>query len=164
MYTNIPVDITISYLCDILKDANVYHDTINDFRKLITACLNTNICSFRNVIYRFTDGLPMGNPLSSLVADVYLDRFERDLFSNSMYNSSILHWFRYVDDILCIWTGSTDALNDFFFDLNFRNSNLEFTLEVGLNSINFLDLTISFVECNDEFHTALSSPNWRKTE
>jgi len=44
-------------------------------------------------------------------------------------------------------------LNDLFLDLNSRNSNLKFTLELGLNSIHFLDLTIFFVERNDEFHT-----------
>jgi len=48
--------------------------------------------------------------------------------------------------------------------INIDKIMMKFTLELGLNSINFLDLTISFVECNDEFHTALSSPNWRKTE
>ena len=55
----------------------------------------------------------------------------------------IYYWHRYVDDVLCTWTGPRDLLLEFLKYLNNQYPSIKFTLEVGGSSINFLDLTIS---------------------
>ena len=84
----------------------------------------------------------MGAPLSSLAADVFMDQFERNLFQSSS-SPNVLKWFRYVDDILCIWNGSLPELEIFHYHLNSLEPSIKFTLEIGGNSTNFLDLTIT---------------------
>lgn len=148
MFTNIDVRLSINYMCDILRDSNVNADTISEFKGLISICVLTNICQFRNTTYQFPDGLPMGGPLSSLVAEVFMDRLENDIFTPdhpqfSVFARDIYQWYRYVDDILCIWTGSEAALQAFHEALNLYHPKLKFSLEKGGDSINYLDLSIS---------------------
>jgi len=68
-----------------------------------------------------------------------------------MLTQYVGYWHRYVDDVLCLWTGPVDLLNDF---LNFLNSlypSIKFTLEVGGKIINFLDLSITINTGKHEF-------------
>lgn len=56
----------------------------------------------------------------------------------------IKYWFRYIDDLLIIWTGSRDELLSFLVILNndFNDFNLKFTHSISPTQIAFLDLTI----------------------
>ena len=86
----------------------------------------------------------MGGPLSALVADVYMCHLE-DVILSSPFSSSVSFWSRYVDDILCIWTGTKVEIESFSSFLNNLRPSIEFTLEGGGNSIPFLDLLIRLV-------------------
>jgi len=86
----------------------------------------------------------MGSPLAPLVVEVFMDAFEREIFdSGSGLILNIRYWHRYVDGVLCMWSGSISELHDFLNLLNSKHSNIKFTIEVGGNTINFLDLSIS---------------------
>ena len=95
----------------------------------------------------------MGSPLSPLLAEIYMNSFEDSLFqSKNPLLNKIFYWFRYVDDILCCWTGTTRQLHSFLNFLNSRESSINFTLEVDTNkSINFLDLTITLQNNRHDF-------------
>lgn len=108
MYTYIPVKPAIKKMLHILHNHGVTKDEITEFENLIKLCLEKNACSFRGITYQFSDGLPMGNPLSPLVADVYMDDLEQQLSAN-FPEPNILFWKRYVDDVLCVWDGPPDS-------------------------------------------------------
>jgi hypothetical protein len=110
---------------------------------------------FNGRIYQQQDGLAMGSPLSPLLADIYLDHFEQLLLSsNHPLVGNILHWYRYVDDIFCVWTGTVRQLNGFLIFLNSRDKHLNFTIELEKErSLNFLDSTISVL--NNKFDFAI---------
>lgn len=56
----------------------------------------------------------------------------------------IFFWRRYVDDVLCLFTGTDSDLEQFFNYLNSCHNNINFTLEKENNKqINYLDLNIS---------------------
>lgn len=97
-------------------------------------------------LYEFPDGLPMVAPLSSLVADVFMDHFETDLLYNSLAPKLTfsLGTGRFVDDVFCAWTGSSGDLTSFLTYLNSIHPSMQFTLEIGGLSHNYLDLSISF--------------------
>ena len=57
--------------------------------------------------------------------------------------------FRYGDNVFCVWSGSTTALQTFLSQLNKYHDNIKFTVELGTNKINFLDLTIPLNEYNN---------------
>ena len=47
----------------------------------------------------------MGGPMSSLIAEVFMDRLECWVLNRYQNSGNILLWYRYVDDILCLWPG-----------------------------------------------------------
>jgi len=71
----------------------------------------------------------MGSPLAPLVAEVFMDAFEREIFdSGSVLIQNIRYWHRYVDDVLCMWSESISELHNFLILLNSRHSNIKFTI------------------------------------
>ncbi len=54
--------------------------------------------------YRQTFGFAMGNPLSPVLSNLYMEYFETR-FLPKICNFN-LPWYRYVDDILCLWPAS----------------------------------------------------------
>ena len=149
MYSNIPVAPSIDLMLSHLVKKHVPPDVIQEFSNLIKICLAQNICFFQNSIYKFPDGLPMGAPLSSLVADILMDAQEQHFLNSDRLSPHIRFWTRYVDDVLCIWHGSLNDLQLCLNHLNMIQPTLKFTMEVGGQRINYLDLTISLEENNN---------------
>ena len=53
-----------------------------------------------------------------------------------------LVWKRYIDDIICIWTGTRSELDGFLDRLNKAHRTLRFTWNISDKHIEFLDLNI----------------------
>ena len=146
MYTRIPVRYTIDCTLNHLRRVNIQQDIINEFEKLITICTKDNVCHFLGRTYRFPDGLPMGAPLSALMAEVFMDHLEDQILSsNDPSVQNILFYKRYVDDILCVWNGDDDQLWHILDLFNDFHHSMEFTLEIGGTNINFLDLSLRLI-------------------
>ena len=88
----------------------------------------------------------MGNPLSPLLADIFMDNFESNLLNNKEISliNNIKFWYRYVNDVLYFWNSTDRKLDQFSSILNSINENIKFTIEKETDAkINFLDLTIT---------------------
>ena len=69
-----------------------------------------------------------------------MSKFEHDLFSSGYeLLSNVFYWHRYVD-VLC--AGHQDLLSEFLKYLNSQYPSIEFTLEIEVSRVNFLDPTI----------------------
>ena len=57
----------------------------------------------------------IGSPLDSIIFEVFMDKLESEFSNPSTLSShiSIAFWRRYVDDVLCLWTGLTDKVSQF---------------------------------------------------
>jgi len=131
---------------DLLVKSNTPHEQIQEFFDLLKLCWSPNFCKFNGKFYEFPEevGIPIGSPLGSLISEVFMSKFEHDLFaSDQVLLNHILYWHRYVDDILVAWTGPQDLLNELLQWLNGQYPSIKFTLEIGGASIKFLDLAIS---------------------
>lgn len=149
LFTNTPVARTINIMIDTLHKCRTPQAAVEEFRDLLAQCTEKNSCIFRGTLDRFPDGLPMGGPLSMLLADVFLDHLENEILKTSTRNRFIHQWVRYVDGILCIWTGPEPEIHSFLQVLNDFETSIKFTLELGGLAINYLDLRIELVDHNN---------------
>ena len=56
-----------------------------------------------------------------------------------------LVWFRYIDDILFIWTHGEEKLKKFIENFNSFSHDIKFTYEFDEESISFLGLSLNLV-------------------
>ena len=77
------------------------------------------------------DGVAMGSPLAPVLANIFMGFHESKWFNEySLYKPKF--YLRYVDDILAAFDNKQDSLN-FWFLLNNRHPNIEFTIEKQIN-------------------------------
>ena len=89
------------------------------------------ICTFNNKFFQQKDGVPMGSPISPLLAEIFTSTFENKLFSSKNPPVNSIHfWARYVDDIICIWKGGDRQLTLLLDFLNFFYPTIKFTQEI----------------------------------
>ncbi|RZC38639.1 uncharacterized protein BDFB_012691, partial [Asbolus verrucosus] len=106
--------------------------------------LDQNFFQFNNNYYVQKTGFAMGSNLSPLMAEIFMNSLERKIQSSAMFSKHILFWIRYVGDILTLFKGTKDDLNQFLSFLNFLHPSIKFTFEIeNNNSIPFLDILVS---------------------
>lgn len=151
LFPSIPPHETIILVKKMLYDKNVNVIIINEILHLLEICLDQNYFQFNNKIYTAQDGLIMGNPLSPILAEIFMCNLENIIESHHLFKYCQF-WYRYVDDILVSFTGTNRQLTNFFNYINSIHTKIKFTLESeNNNSINFLDLTIIRTNNNLEF-------------
>jgi hypothetical protein len=69
----------------------------------------------------------MGSPLSSVIANHYMEYFEVHVLDTAILKPSC--WFRCADDTFVIWTHDLQELQNFFYCVNSKPSNIQFTME-----------------------------------
>lgn len=83
----------------------------------------------------------MGSPLSPIMANLYMEYFEKKALES--YPLKPAWWKRFVDDTNIKWTHGKADLEKFFINLNSISSEIKFTMELEENmSIPFLDILI----------------------
>ncbi|XP_049832300.1 uncharacterized protein LOC126272991 [Schistocerca gregaria] len=146
LYTNIPVKETIEIIKNnLLKHKNLALPEIYEFIDLLTLVLSHNYFSFNNKMYQQKEGLAMGSCLASLLADIFINNLECKFFKeNPQMVNKIIYYRRYVDDIIVLFDGTAEEIDNLAKEMNKMHQNIIFTVEhqteVGLN---FLDLCIS---------------------
>ena len=82
----------------------------------------------------------MGTKMALSYANLFMDRFERAFLAQEPTQPLI--WKRYIDDILCVWTGNRSELESFLDRLNKAHRTLKFTWSISDKRIKFLDLNL----------------------
>uniref|UniRef100_A0A5S6QS56 Reverse transcriptase domain-containing protein n=1 Tax=Trichuris muris TaxID=70415 RepID=A0A5S6QS56_TRIMR len=107
LFTSIPIEYTLKVLQSLLDNdsqlssrtkLNPYHIT-----KLVSFCMpEGNYFHFEDKFFKHNSGAPMGSPLSPVLAEVFMDSFERKVFATISSNIKPSFFNRYVDDIFAI--------------------------------------------------------------
>ena len=108
--------------------------------RLLHTNINYNYFTFADLTFQQTKGTAMGAAFSPTFANIYMSTILRDFLRTQTTQPLIIT--RYIDDILMIWTDTTEELNNFLTNLNSFHNNLNFTHEYSHLTIDFLDLTI----------------------
>jgi len=110
---------------------------------LLKVILSQNYFMFQQKIYQPAQGISMWSPISSLVAEIFLQHYEDANIKQLLDMKSIALYVRHVEDILVIYDTTKINLRTINTYINKIHSNIKLnpTYEEH-NSIAFLDLTI----------------------
>jgi predicted DNA-binding protein (UPF0251 family) len=147
MYTNID---TTSGLQSIRNFLTCNQDYIPDtfpgnlFLEILETVMNNNIFSFSNTFWHQLSGTAMGTPAVCAYATITFGHYENSIIL-PRFNSNLLYYKRYIDDIFGIWLPSTNGNDEawqlFATELN-KWGHLRWKIEqLSLQTV-FLDLNI----------------------
>lgn len=105
--------------------------------------LSKNYFKFQDEYYLQLRGSAMGSPMAPNYANLFMGKFELDFVSNNNpYFKFIKYYWRYIDDLFFIWSGSIDLLQEFHEHMNTKMRSIKFTLEYDKEKIAFLDVMV----------------------
>ncbi|XP_023238268.1 uncharacterized protein LOC111637090 [Centruroides sculpturatus] len=117
---------------------------ILDIREALLFITENNYFRFNGKIYLQKQGVPMGFPLSAILAELLMRHVERRVFSFPLTIAYPLLYLRYVDDIIVAWQHMEEEfhiLKNFLMEVY---STIKFTWEKEKGGeIAFLDLKIT---------------------
>jgi len=147
MYTNIDTQTGVSAIKDFIETNKVYLPTnfqTELFLKILSMVMENNIFTFAETFWLQLTGTAMGTPVACSYATVSFGQHENSIILPK-FNSRLLYYKRYIDDIFAIWLPNQDnnaqAWNDFKNTLNNWGS-LKWTVEEPTIKTVFLDLNI----------------------
>jgi hypothetical protein len=129
LYTNIPLAKTIQIILDYLYKDQTPLTTIPraDMKKLLEFATQHSHFLFNGKIYDQKDGVSMGSPLAPLLAETFLQDFEKKHLP-SFKEKGIVYWKRYVDDTFVLLDSKVSA-EDMAAQLSQCDPCLKFTCE-----------------------------------
>jgi hypothetical protein len=88
-------------------------------------------------------GTPMGSPISSILAEIFLQNLENKWYPSMINTRHIQYIGRYVDDVLIVYDSALSTADAILHDHNDMHSNIIYKMEIEKNEhISFLDLNI----------------------
>ncbi|XP_076039296.1 uncharacterized protein LOC143024383 [Oratosquilla oratoria] len=108
-----------------IDDGNLLVPKI-DYIKLISMCVKFRSFTFNNNEYKQLRGLTMGSPVSTILANLYMEMLEADKYMNIMGRGST--WLGHVDDVIAILPSSACVENKLR-RLNVVNKDIQFIIE-----------------------------------
>ncbi|CAF3862070.1 unnamed protein product, partial [Rotaria sp. Silwood1] len=136
LYTNIPLAETIQIILDHLYKDRTPPTTIprDDMKKLLEFATQDSHFLFNGKIYDQKDGVSMGSPLAPLLAEIFLQDFEKKHLP-SFKEKGIVYWKRYVDDTFVLLDPKVSA-KEIAAQLSQCHPSLKFTCEEEYTTIN----------------------------
>ena len=131
LFTRVPVDEALDVISKLLlQDEKLPERTTipaPDLCRLIELCLKSTYFRFSDAFYEQVEGAAMGSPLSPIVANLYMEAFEKRALDTSAQKPNL--WIRYVDDVFAILPHGDQALDEFLNHLNSQHPAIQFTME-----------------------------------
>ena len=131
LFTRVPVEEALQVISELLHQDETLMDRTAipapDLCHLIELCLKSTYFRFGDLFYEQVEGAAMGSPLSPVVANLYMEAFEKQTLEAALWRPAF--WVRYVDDVFAIWPHDTQSLDEFLGHLNSQKTAIQFTME-----------------------------------
>ena len=149
LYTNVPISDTLNVIRELLLDDDRYEDKtsipVEKLMSLIEIVLTKTWYLFDGSFFSQTDGVAMGGPTSSVVAEIYMQAHETTALTTAEHAPRV--WKRFVDDVFLIIKRA--HLEQFHEHINALHPKIQFTIEYEKDgSIPFLDTLVTRNEGN----------------
>ena len=113
--------------------------TTNTIVRLTDFVLKATFLHYRNHVYRQIAGIPMGTNAAVNLANFYLGK----LIDPFLINHEGVHFYnRYIDDCFFFWSQGLDSLSTFLAEANNLSENIKFTMVIGTDHLDVLDIRI----------------------
>ena len=101
--------------------------SIQHIINLLEFCLNITSFVFQGQYYQQMEGAAIGSPLSPIVANIFMEKFEREALETAPHPPSL--WKRFVDETFVIL--EEKHKDEFFHHINSLDTNIKFTAETS---------------------------------
>ena len=144
LFTSVPIKPAIKIIKQLLEDdKELQHRTSMTAQHIICLlefCLNNTSFIFQGRYHEQTEGAAMGSPLSTIIANLYMEAFEKEAISTAPDPPTF--WRRFVDDTFVIIQKTKE--DSFFNHINSIDDKIQFTKEASKSdgSMPFLDTLV----------------------
>ena len=107
---------------------------------LAECVLKNNIFEHNGKFFKQKQGTAIGTKMAPSYAILFMGDLEEKILDRGECKPSI--WWRYIDDIFCIWEHGEDKLKEFLDYLNSCHPSIKFTAEYSRDKVNFLDVQV----------------------
>ena len=143
MYPSIDNDRGIAAVMNALETRAYKSPSTNCIIEGIQICLKCSNSRFGSQNLLQLKRTASGAPNSYSYADLAVFDIDMNVLQAKRNTFQEMRYFgRYRDDCLALWTGPLQKPELFLMFLNSIDSNLQFTIEVGVNELCFLDLKL----------------------
>jgi hypothetical protein len=154
MYTSIPINKLVNIIHRSLTHNNIPDEHIHEITTLTKVILDQNYFQYNNELYSQNEGLAMGAPTSSILAEIYIQYLEHNGIIQILQNHHIIDYYRYVDDIPIIYDETHTNILNTLDEFNSVDPNIQYTAETQNDGkLNYLDITI--INNNNTFTFAI---------
>ena len=92
-FTSVPVDPALGIIKDLLEKDNTLKERtvlpVEDIILLLEFCLKNTYISFWGQFYEQVEGVAMGSPVSPIVANLYMEYFEKKALSTATHPQNV---------------------------------------------------------------------------
>ena len=104
LYTNVLIDDALAIIKELLENDETLPDRTplspKNVLDLLEFLLRTTFFIFNDIYYQQTEGVAMGGPPSSIVAEIYMQATETTALTTTSHPPKV--WERHVDDVFSI--------------------------------------------------------------
>ena len=148
LFTKVPIKEALEHIAETFSP---------DITNLFRHCLTTSYFQWNGNFYQQDDGVAMGSPLSPVIANFFMEKFEQTALETAPLKPKV--WLRYVDDTFVIWNHGEEELQRFLQHLNKVNLSIQFTMEVeSKQKLAFLDVLVERTAELNLGHTVYRKP------
>ena len=165
LFTSVPTDSAHQQVREVLmNNQDLLHQhtslSIEEILELLTLCLNAAVLQWQDQIYQQVHGTPMGSPISVVLAELFMQKLEEEIFLNGPYQP--IFWKRYLDDIITVLP--RDLIHVFLDYINSVNEHITVTVETETNNfLAYLDLNLIRKEDGHLMFDVYRKPTYRTT-
>ncbi|XP_078363377.1 uncharacterized protein LOC144647439 [Oculina patagonica] len=143
LFTNVPMEDAVKATLRKLENDPGLADRTNltptQIADLLNFVLRSTYFQYNGSIYEQKDGAAMGSPVSTVIANIFMEGFEERAIASAIYKPKI--WKRYVDDTFTIL--DRYQVDGFLQHLNNQQPTIRFTMETEKdNKIPSLDTSV----------------------
>ena len=141
LFTNIPHSEGINAVANALEAEEESNISTRVIIKFLSLILNLNNFTFNDENVLQIKGCTMGAKSSPSYANIFMGKFEEDNIY-PLLTDNIVCYFRFIDDIFFIWTGSEELLHQVITKVNEVHNSIKFDYKYSYKEIDFLDTTV----------------------